>query len=99
MAKPPHTSVAMRVFYPVFKWRELAAGWRYTTLGNGANGLRAQGHHGGPSVNRGWRHDSHQSLDYAIAAPQVYTCASQHSADIFFTTEIISVVKRGKKPS
>jgi hypothetical protein len=31
MAKPPHTSVAMRVFYPVFKWRELAAGWRYTT--------------------------------------------------------------------
>ena len=21
----------MRVFYPVFKWRELAAGWRYTT--------------------------------------------------------------------
>src|SRR6266498_2406170 len=31
MAKPPHTSAEMRVFYPVFRWRELAAGYRYTT--------------------------------------------------------------------
>jgi hypothetical protein len=32
MAKLPHTRAEMRVFYPVFRWRELAAGWRYTTL-------------------------------------------------------------------
>ncbi len=31
MAKPPHTRAQMRVFYPVFRWWELAAGWRYTT--------------------------------------------------------------------
>src|SRR6266481_2028853 len=26
MAKPPHTGAEMRVFYPVFRWRELALG-------------------------------------------------------------------------
>ena len=29
--KLPHTRAEMRVFYPVLRWRELAAGWRYTT--------------------------------------------------------------------
>src|SRR5207237_8426119 len=31
MAKPPHTKAEMRVFYLVFRWWELAAGWRDTT--------------------------------------------------------------------
>jgi hypothetical protein len=29
MAKLPHTSAEMRAFYPVFRWQELAAGYRY----------------------------------------------------------------------
>ena len=31
MAKPPHTRAEMRVLYSVFRWWELAAGWRDTT--------------------------------------------------------------------
>jgi hypothetical protein len=34
MAKLPHTRAEMRVFYPVFRRRKLAAGWRYMTLKN-----------------------------------------------------------------
>src|SRR5262245_3424642 len=30
-SKPPHTRAEMRVLYPVFRWWELAAGWRDTT--------------------------------------------------------------------
>jgi hypothetical protein len=47
----------------------------------------------------GWRPDNHQYPDDAIAAPQAYACAAEYAADIFFTTEIISVVKRGKRTS
>jgi hypothetical protein len=32
-SKTPHTSAEMRVFYPVCRWWELAAGWRDTTEG------------------------------------------------------------------
>jgi hypothetical protein len=31
MAKPLHTRAEMRGLYPVFRWWELAAGWRDTT--------------------------------------------------------------------
>src|SRR6266849_5043790 len=39
MATPPHTRAEMRVFYPVFRWWELAAGWRDTTGQPGAGGV------------------------------------------------------------
>jgi hypothetical protein len=35
MAKPPHISAEMRVFYLVFQRQELAAGYRYTTKNKG----------------------------------------------------------------
>jgi hypothetical protein len=44
----------MRVFYPVFKWRELATGWRYTTrivIDDDDHGLGV--HHGTPSFPLG----------------------------------------------
>ena len=39
MVKPPHTSAEMRVLYPVYRWRDLAAGWRYTTQHKVVRGL------------------------------------------------------------
>src|SRR5499433_1638852 len=44
MAKLPHTSAAMRVFYPVFRWWELAACWRNTTRRQAVEVIRQVAH-------------------------------------------------------
>src|SRR5262245_15594930 len=58
MAKPPHIRAEMRVLYPVFRWWELAAGWRDTTIGHHRPRQRGHGCGAQACLERQQKHDA-----------------------------------------